>query len=198
MEVIMRGRFVSLALVASSTVLCAQGPAPWRIGETPSALRPVVARADLVIAMMNDAVLRELSAEFAQGGAELAIKSAHLDSAQVTHRLVREGIVAGRTSDRLRNPTNIAPAWAIAIVQANAGQKTREVEGFSVDLGEKLGVIRPVVERGICANCHGPAERLSPAVRAVLSERYPADKAVGFAEGEIRGWFWVEMPKRPR
>ena len=194
----MRGRFASLILIASSAALCAQAPPAWRIRDTPSALRPVVARADLVIATMHDAVLRELSAEFAEGGPELAIKSAHLDSAQVTHRLAREGVVAGRTSDRLRNPTNIAPAWAAAIVKANAGRRIRGVEGFSVDLGDRLGVIRPVVERGICANCHGPAESLSPAVRAVLSERYPADKAVGFVEGEIRGWFWVEMPKHPR
>jgi hypothetical protein len=197
-EVIMRSRFASLILITSSAALCAQGPPAWRIGDTPSTFRPVVARADLVIAAMHDAVLRELSAAFAEGGPEMAIKSAHIESALVTQRLAREGIAAGRTSDRLRNPTNVVPAWAAAIVKANAGRPTREVEGFSVDLGDRLGVIRPVVERGICANCHGPAERLSPAVRAVLSERYPADKAVGFAEGEIRGWFWVEMPKHPR
>jgi hypothetical protein len=194
----MRGRFASLILIASSAALCAQGPPAWRIRDTPSELRPVVARADLVIAAMHDAVLRELSAEMAAGGLTAAIKSAHIESVGVTHRLAREGIAAGRTSDRLRNPTNTAPAWAAAIVKANAGGRTREVDGFSVDLGDKLGVIRPIAERGVCANCHGPHEKLSPAVRAVLAERYPADKAVGFAEGEIRGWFWVEMPKRPR
>jgi hypothetical protein len=198
MEVTMRGRFASLILIASSAALCAQGPPAWRIRDTPSALRPVLARADLVIAAMHDAVIRELSASMAEGGPETAITSAHIESALMTQRLAREGVAAGRTSDRLRNPTNLAPPWAAAIVKANAGQRARDVDGFSVDLGDTLGVIRPVVERGICANCHGPAERLSPTVRAVLSERYPADKAVGFAEGEIRGWFWVEMPKRPR
>jgi len=194
----MRGRFASLILIASSAALCAQAPPAWRIRDTPSALRPVVARADLVLAAMHDAVLRELSDEFADGGPELAINSCHIESVEMTHRLAREGVAAGRTSDRLRNPTNSPPPWAAAIVKANAGRQTREVDGYSVDLGDKLGVIRPVVERGICANCHGPVERLSPAVRAVLSERYPADKAIGFAEGEIRGWFWVEMPKHPR
>ena len=194
----MHGRFASLILVASTAALCAQGPTSWSIRDTPPALRPVVARADLVIASMHDSVLRELSAAFAEGGPELAIKSSHLESVELTHRLAREGVSAGRTSDRLRNPTNKAPAWAVALVKANAGRKTRDVEGFTVDLGDKLGVIRPVAERGICANCHGPIEGLRPAVRAVLVDRYPADKAVGFAEGEIRGWFWVEMPKHPR
>jgi hypothetical protein len=57
-------------------------------------------------------------------------------------------------------------------------------------------VLRPIAERALCAGCHGPAEALSPAVSSVLADRYPVDQAVGFKEGEIRGWFWVEMPKR--
>jgi hypothetical protein len=58
-----------------------------------------------------------------------------------------------------------------------------------------VGVLRPIAQRPICANCHGPADSISPAVRHLLTERYPVDRAVGFADGEIRGWFWVEMPK---
>ena len=115
----MRGRFASLILIASSTALCAQGPPAWRIRDTPPALRPVVARADLVIASMHDAVLRELSSSSAEGGAEIAIKSAHIESALMTQLLAREGVAAGRTSDRLRNPTNIPPAWTATIVKAN-------------------------------------------------------------------------------
>lgn len=43
--------------------------------------------------------------------------------------------------------------------------------------------------------CHGPAGKLSPGVRSALEHRYPADRAAGFREGEIRGWYWVEVPK---
>jgi hypothetical protein len=59
-------------------------------------------------------------------------------------------------------------------------------------------VLRPIAQRSICASCHGPADKLDPAVRSALRERYPADRATGFRRGEIRGWFWVEMPKKPR
>jgi hypothetical protein len=38
-------------------------------------------------------------------------------------------------------------------------------------------------------------DRLSPAVREELKERYPADQATGFKDGDLRGWFWVEVPK---
>lgn len=39
---------------------------------------------------------------------------------------------------------------------------------------------------------------MTPIVRAALMDRYPVDRAIGFTEGEIRGWFWVEVPKTPR
>lgn len=188
----------TLVFALSATAISAQTPTTWPIAEAPPQLRTAIARADLMIVALHDSVLRELGDGFAQGGADLAIKSCHIDSALMTQRLAREGAAAGRTSDRLRNPTNTPRPWAADLVKANAGRRAREVEGFAVDLGDKVGVLRPISQRPICANCHGPVDRLSPGVRAVLADRYPADKAVGFTEGEIRGWFWVEMPKRPR
>ena len=106
-----------------------------------------------------------------------------------------EGIASGRTSDRLRNPTNAAPAWAAPLVQANAGRLARDVDGFAVDLGTKVGVLRPIVEQPMCAGCHGPVDRIAPEVRQMLADRYPKDRATGFTLGQIRGWYWVEMPK---
>jgi hypothetical protein len=34
--------------------------------------------------------------------------------------------------------------------------------------------------------------------REALTDRYPKDRAIGFTEREIRGWFWVEVPKKLR
>jgi len=194
----MSSRSVALIVALTGTVLTAQAPGSWPIKEAPAELRPIIARADLMIAAMHDSVLRELADAFEGGGAEKAILSCHIDSVLVTQRIGREGVAAGRTSDRLRNPTNTPRPWAAALVKANAGRMARDVDGFAVDLGDKVGVLRPISQRPICASCHGPAEGLSEVVRREIGERYPADKAVGFKPGEIRGWFWVEMPKPPR
>ena len=106
----------------------------------------------------------------------------------------------GRTNhDRLRNPTNAPRPWAAPLVKANAGRRAEDVDGFAVDLGDKVGVIRPIAERALCAGCHGRPDQFSTAVRAELKDRYPSDRATGFGEGDIRGWYWVEVPKqRPR
>jgi len=193
-----RLRYCVLAGLLLSAAGSQGQPARWTIREAPVELRPLIARADLMIAAMQDSIVRELSDKFEQGGADLAINSCHIDSALVAHRIGREGAAAGRTSDRLRNPTNVPPRWALPVVTEYAGHRSRDVEGFAVDLGDKVGVMRPISERRICGNCHGPVEGLSPRIRAVLADRYPADKATGFREGEIRGWFWVEVPKSGR
>jgi Protein of unknown function (DUF3365) len=172
-------------------------PATWPASRAPAEIRYYVARADLIILSMHDALRRELSAALDQGGPAFAINSCHIDVTGVIQRIARhDGVAAGRTSDRLRNPTNIPAKWAAALVSANAGRRARDIEGFAVDLGPAVGVLRPIVQQPMCASCHGRADQLDPAVRKVLTERYPADKALGFTEGEIRGWFWVEIPKR--
>ena len=191
-------KFALVLVVSSAALLMAQERTIWRVSEAPQDLRPQVARADLVIVALQDSVLRELSDEMAQGGPDVAIASCHIDIRLVTQRFGREGIVVGRTSDRLRNPANKPPAWTKDIVMSNAGRRARDVDGYVADLGDRIGVLRPISQESICASCHGPAERLSPKVRAILSERYPADQAVGFSKGELRGWFWLEMPKRAR
>jgi uncharacterized protein DUF3365 len=198
MRAIRQTAFLSAMLLAAS--LQAQSPLPpgtWRIADAPAALRYPVSRADLIVASMQDALLRELTEALERGGPEFAIKSCHIDVIGVIRRIGREqGVAAGRTSDRRRSPTNAPRAWAAPLVTAYAGRRARDVEGFAVDLGDKVGVLRPIAQRPMCASCHGPAQSLSPAVRQALGDQYPRDRATGFSEGEIRGWFWVEMPKK--
>ena len=200
MKPILRVTCVSWLIVTAS--VRAQAPLPsgtWRIADAPAELRYPISRADLIVVSMQDALLRELTHALNQGGPTFAIQSCHIDVVGAIRRIERrEGVAAGRTSDRLRNPTNAPRAWAAPLVEANAGRLARDVGGFAVDLGNAVGVLRPIAQRPMCASCHGPAERLDPGVVAALGDRYPKDRATGFEEGEIRGWFWVELPKQRR
>ena len=186
------GLLVSASLQAQSNL----PPGTWRIADAPAELHEYVSRADLIVVSMQDALQRELTDALAQGGPGFAVKSCHIDVVGITRRLGRQtGLTAGRTSDRLRNLSNAPRDWAAALVQNNAGRYARDVDGYAVDLGDAVGVLRPIAHRPLCNSCHGPATRLDPVVRDALKERYPADRATGFRVGEIRGWFWVEMPK---
>jgi hypothetical protein len=64
---------------------------------------------------------------------------------------------------------------------------------FAGPAGE-LGVLMPIRVLPPCLACHGVEDALQAAVRAALAEGYPEDQATGFADGDLRGWFWVEVP----
>jgi cytochrome c551/c552 len=46
----------------------------------------------------------------------------------------------------------------------------------------------------LCMNCHGPAEQLGPAVKALLAVEYPHDRAIGYRLGQVRGAATVKRP----
>jgi hypothetical protein len=143
------------AFVLMSSFVQAQSSLPagtWRVTDAPPEFRYPISRADLIVVSMHDALLRELNDALEQGGPAFAIHSCHIDVVSAIQRIGRqEGIAAGRTGDRLRNPTNAPRAWAAPLVKANRGLMARDVEGFAVDLGDKVGVLRPIAERPTCA-----------------------------------------------
>jgi hypothetical protein len=81
------------------------------------------------------------------------------------------------------------------LIEKAAGRKAAEVEPLVVDLGKTIGVVRPIGTASACTTCHGPDEKRPPQLQRLLAEHYPQDKAVGFSEGDVRGFFWAEVPK---
>lgn len=183
---------VTVLLDAQST----PSPHVWRIADAPADLKAAISRADTFITAQHSALVRQLTRALTESGAARAIQACHLDATNQAFWVGRQrGYPIGRTSDRLRSPTNAPRPWAASIVREYAGRQAADVDGFAADLGDRLGVLRPITMRPICESCHGSPEKIRPAVRAVLTDRYPQDRALGFKPGEIRGWYWMEIPK---
>ena len=169
----------------------------YPIKEAPAELRPAIQRAELVVIEMQNATSIELTRALSTGGPGDAIRVCHLSATAMVDRLGREeGIAAGRTAARLRTPINAPRPWAAPIVKQYADAKAAGVDGFAVDLGDKVGVMRPVLHRAACSPCHGLDEQLDPLVRQELKDRYVKDRATGYKVGDLRGWIWVEVPKQ--
>jgi len=189
------GTLLSLCLLVAHGQSTSSWPT-YPIKQAPAELKPAIQKADLVIVSMQNATSTELTSALASGGPGDAIRVCHLSATTLAHRLGREeGIAAGRTAARLRTPSNAPKPWAAPIVKQYADAKAASVDGFAVDLGDKVGVMRPVAHRAVCSPCHGVEEKLNPRVRDELKDRYPADHATGFKDGDLRGWIWVEVPK---
>lgn len=100
-----------------------------------------------------------------------------------------KGMRIGRTSHRLRNPKNVAPAWAESYVR----RETAEPVWLAHRDGRLAGLL-PISTMGMCLTCHGPWAGIPKPVRKALSELYPEDRATEFLPGDLRGWFWLEIP----
>lgn len=142
---------------------------------------------------MAQALFARLESEIRASGAAGAIGVCAEEAPRIAAETAQaHGVHIGRTSHRLRNPSNLAPEWAEPLLADRPDQPR-----FSAGSEGTLGVALPIRLAPNCLACHGEAGAIAPDVRAALSARYPDDRATGFASGEVRGWFWVEAPASP-
>lgn len=147
------------------------------------ALQPAVARAQEAIR----AEACEAERRFGEGDPDAT--ASRCDGTRAV-----EGVRVGRTSARLRNPRNAAPAWARTYVEATDGRKASAVPPAVFDLGDRVGLLRPIEVRQRCLACHAAREKLADETRSWLSRAYPHDRALGYQLGDLRGFWWAEAP----
>jgi hypothetical protein len=141
-------------------------------------------------------LLARLTEEMGRGGPVGAIDVCRNEAQIITADVeMEQGVVMGRTSHRVRNPRNAPRDWARPYVAAAAGKKAADVKGVAVDLGDRVGVLRPIPTGAPCIACHGSTEKMSPDVLAAIRAAYPDDHATGFSAGDLRGFFWAEVKK---
>lgn len=106
----------------------------------------------------------------------------------------------GRASLRLRNPANAGPEWVRTELERLGERPASGVAPIrTVTEADGRRVARfagPIAIEGPCLTCHGPRESLAQDLRAALAERYPDDRAVGYALGDLRGLIWAEVEVR--
>jgi hypothetical protein len=186
-----------LVALALSTILAAlAAPAAIPLTDVPAAWRPAVEKAQESGRTFQRALQSRLGEAMKAGGPPAAIEACATDAARIaSESSAAAGVKLGRTSDRLRNPANAPPDWTRAPLEAAVGKKGADVLPAAVDLGAKVGVLLPITVGSACLGCHGPAASIQPKVKEAVAVRYPGDRAVGYAEGDFRGFLWVEVAK---
>lgn len=154
--------------------------------------RPTENERDELVAA-KDALFQKLSgrltAAMAKGPAE-AIAVCRREATQIAAAVGEEqGVRIGRVGVRLRNPNNVGPAWAAPLIESKT-----ETSVFANLSNGNAAALLPIKMQSQCLMCHGPKEQIAPVIEQQLARLYPDDQAVGFQEGELRGWFWIEKP----
>jgi rubrerythrin len=134
----------------------------------------------------------ELLTAMEEGGPTAAIDVCATRAPAIAADVAAErGVRIGRTSFKLRNPTNTPPVWADLALDDRPDEPM-----YFADRSGRLGSLTPIRLAASCLQCHGANDDIAPATRVALARRYPDDQATGFSEGDLRGWFWIEAPPR--
>lgn len=167
--------------------------APWRRvekGDLTEAERNRLERARAARKSLASTLKEELQGAVSEESFSGAVEFCRDRAPEIAQSVAEKKDVAiGRTSHRLRNPDNEPPEWATEAVER------KEAETYVFRGPEReVGYLRPIKLKGLRVNCHGAEEELAPGVSEALAEHYPEDRATGFKVGDLRGWFWVEVP----
>jgi hypothetical protein len=149
------------------------------------------AREPEVLAHFKRDLKEALRTGLARGPLE-AMGACQLEAPEIATALSQNGIRLGRTSHRLRNPANSPPDWVSPILDDYlANPSGRMPKTVSLPNG-RSGYVEPIFVQPLCLTCHGTT--IAPPVAARIRELYPADEAIGFEVGDLRGVFWVDLP----
>jgi len=125
-----------------------------------------------------------------------AIEACKLAAPGITEGAAREGMEVGRTSHKTRNPANDPEPWMRPLLDHYRETPRSPQPARVLDLGARgVGYVEPIYTQELCLTCHGGA--VDADLQALIRARYPEDRAVGFAEGELRGLFWVVLSPAP-
>lgn len=135
------------------------------------------------------------------GGPVEAIGVCNLEAKNISTQISKDfGWQVGRTSLKIRNPSNTPDNWERKTLlsfeeQNTSGVDTKNLEAYEIikdEQGKWFRYMKVIPTTEVCLICHG--ETIVPPVQQKLTSLYPNDRATGYKVGEIRGAFTIKQP----
>jgi hypothetical protein len=143
---------------------------------------------------LGEGVRRLLLKEIERGGFVGAVRVCSESAQEITGQFnLGTGHSVRRVSLKYRNPKNVPDEYERRKLEEfdllNRQKKLEKeyVEGVTEEGRQYLRYMRPLLIAPLCLTCHGPEENIPQEVKAILSEKYPDDRATGFLGGDVRG-----------
>lgn len=153
-------------------------------------------RAQATLAPFKEQLVDALTGSLSEGGPESAIHVCRDRAPEIATQLSVGGVEMGRTSHRTRNPANAPQPWVEPLLAAYL-ENPRDTKPRAVYLDEgKVGYVEPIYVMSFCLSCHGSS--IDPTLLTEIQSVYPDDQATGFMADDLRGLFWVTIPRDAR
>lgn len=137
-----------------------------------------------------------LVTQLQNNGVESAIKVCS-DTAQVLTKNYgdKNNINISRVSLKTRNKANQPDAYEQKALKQfenlNSKNKltknTELVEAVNFKGEKQIRYMKPILTNGVCLNCHGSNEQVSPKAKKVIAANYENDEARNYKVGDVRG-----------
>lgn len=189
-------RGAAAVLVLSGSLACSKPSAPPAedAAQAPAAAAmtdaQIAEKGKAVIGAFKKKLLGMLSAAMNEGGPAKAIPVCSDEAPALALDMAGSGVRVGRTSHKLRNPSNAPAAWMKPTLEEFAAKNGGEPRVVRLPDGG-AGYIEPLMTQELCVSCHGA--QIAPEVQAQLDKLYPHDQATGFTAGDLRGIVWAEL-----
>ena len=138
--------------------------------------------------------------EIERGGFENAARVCSELAQEITQQFnKRTRYYARRVSLRYRNPKNIPDDYEqrkleeFDFLNREKRLENEYMEVVKEGSQEYLRYMKPLVAIPLCLVCHGPKENIPSEIKAILTEKYPDDRATGFLSGDVRGTISVKI-----
>jgi hypothetical protein len=160
-----------------------------------------LALGDSIAAASQRAFVAALNGALAKGGPTGAVDFCHVRALPLADSLAEQySCTIGRVSDRYRNPQN-CPSPADSLVLAkyhNAKRAGEPLAPVLAEAGEQVVYYKPILVGMLtCLRCHGdPKTDIDPATQTLISQKYPADLATGYQQGDLRGLWRIAFTRQ--
>lgn len=140
----------------------------------------------------------ELKAALKNHGLVGAVSACSIKSPQLESSMVNEDYSIKRISQKPRNPSHFPDTMEKEVLEQWQNMISKnENPGFVFrESQEYKYYLKPIIiKKQLCLKCHGPKISLDDELKKKIFELYPADRAIGYKIGDLRGAFVARWTK---
>jgi len=140
-------------------------------------------------------LLTTLTKSLLEKGPIESIQLCNQESMKVENAYSKESWNIKRISSKPRNPSHNPDTWETSVL--NQWSKEPNLRKMVVKEEEsQIRIMRPILLGSpACLQCHGKKESIEPRLLETIQRQYPADLAIDYELGELRGAFSATYKK---
>jgi len=156
--------------------------------------KAAVNEAKQITKAFGGALKAKLKAAMKEGGPINALTVCNTEATPIAEKAAKDNnALVSRVSLKNRNPDNVPNDWQKKVledfdIRAAKGESVKKMAFAKIveNGGKKqLHFMKALPTGGLCLDCHGA--NIDADVQTKLTELYPADKAIGYQKGQVRG-----------